>query len=68
MVSKLSDEDVLDGIESEGVGYWLTNHCRPEDIKNPELRKLAVAAKEALVAFYDKVEDPRGSRSHLGFD
>lgn len=59
MSRKLTDEDVLDGVECEGVGYWLTNYCSPEDIENPELRKLAARAKEALIAFEEKIDEVR---------
>lgn len=61
MSRKLTDEDVLDGIECEGLDYWLANYCHPEEIENPELRKLAAAAKEALAAFEDKIEEIRDS-------
>lgn len=54
---KLSDEEVFYQVCNEGLDYFVTSYCSPEDIENPELSRLMANARDAINKFQEKLDE-----------
>ena len=52
---KYTNEDLKGIIEREGIGYTLTDYLNPNDIKDDEIRILAIRASDALQQIENKL-------------
>lgn len=60
MADSYTAQDVADGVNNEGLDYWLTQYTDPGKIEDAELRKLGVAAAEALEGFKNRLTELLG--------
>ena len=53
-------QDVADGVNGEGLDYWLTQYTDPAKIEDPELKASGLAARLALNQFTDRLTELLG--------
>jgi hypothetical protein len=57
---KYTNDQAVDIIETEGLGYAVTDYCRGSSFADPETAKLWDAARDALRSLVRYVEDRTG--------
>lgn len=55
-----SAQDVADGVNNEGLDYWLVDYTDPGKIEDEELRASGIAARLALNQFKDRLTELLG--------
>jgi hypothetical protein len=53
-------QEVADGVNAEGLGYWLLDYTDPAKIEDPQLREFGIAAEKALNQFKDRLTELLG--------
>lgn len=53
-------QDVADGVNSEGLDYWLTQYTDPAKIDDPKLRSFGLSAADALNSFTGRLTELLG--------